>query len=214
MNKRKKAKFFDLKKFPLDMARLVIIPHFALGFRVKKYYKDGTKYKKTLRGGMIIAANHIHLTDALLVASAFWYRRMYYFTAEVVMNNKVKNFLMSHAGSIKIDRYSFDIEAINKSVDVLSQGHVLAIFPQGGVKDTEDVQTIKSGAVLMALRSDVPILPMYIEKRKHWYNFTKVYIGDPIYPNEMVKSKFPTTQDIDNISIALMDAMNECAHHQ
>ncbi|MBQ6627135.1 MAG: 1-acyl-sn-glycerol-3-phosphate acyltransferase [Ruminococcus sp.] len=214
MNKRKKAKLFDLKKFPLDMARLFIILPLSLGFRVKKYYKDGTKYRKILRGGMLIASNHIHLTDALLVASAFWYRRMYYLTAKVVMNNKIKDFLMSHAGAIKIDRYSFDIEAINKSVDVLSKGHTLVIFPEGGVKDTNEVQSVKSGAVLMALRSEVPILPMYIEKRKHWYNFTKVYIGDPIYPRDMVKSKFPSTQDIDNISIALMDAMNECVHHQ
>lgn len=212
--KRTKAKLFDIKKLPLDAARLTIIPTLSLLYRIKKLKTENQKYKELVRGGAIIASNHITVSDALLVATTFWYRRMYYFVAEIVMSNKIKSFLMRHAGAIKVDRYSFDIEAINKSVDVLRQGHLLAIFPQGGVKHTQDVQEIKSGAVLMALRAEVPIIPMYIEKRKHWYKRTKVYIGDPMFPCDYVKGKFPTSSDIEKITSDLMDRMNKLAHYE
>lgn len=209
----KKAKLFQLKMLPLDMSRLILYPMLLFAFRCRKFDKNGEKYRKKLKGNAIIASNHFSQVDAMKITSAFWYRRMYYFIAEIVMKGRIRNFLLSKAGGIKIDRNLFDIEAINKAVDVLKNGHVLSIFPQGGVKKDGKVEEVKSGAVLIAQRADAPIYPVFIKKRKHWYNCVKVYIGDPIYPSQYVKGKFMTAVDLENISQDLMKAINECANN-
>ena len=68
----------------------------------------------------------------------------------------------------------------------------------------------KSGAVLMALQSKTPIIPIYIKKREHWYSKTYVVIGDAIDPTCMLTKKIPSTADIEKITNALVESMNEC----
>jgi 1-acyl-sn-glycerol-3-phosphate acyltransferase len=45
--------------------------------------------------------------------------------------------------------------------------------------DGREVQAFKSGAILMAHRANVPILPVYIVKREKWYRTQRVVIGEP-----------------------------------
>ena len=111
---------------------------------------------------------------------------------------------------MEIDRNGTDIEAIRRSVQLLKKGRLLAIFPQGGIAKGEKIESLKSGAVLIALQAGVPIVPMYICPKKRWYNRRVVVIGDPIDPKDYLQKKFPSTADIENISRVLQEAMNNC----
>lgn len=205
-----KAKLFNIKLFPMDLARVVcaLLP---LLFRLKKVTPTGEKYREVLRGGAVIAANHTSFADPLVVGVTFWYRRMFFLVADVVMKGRVVSALLRGAGAIKIKREIADVEAIKKSVDVLKQGQLLTVFPQGRIVKDDDVENIKSGAVLMALQAGVPIIPMHIFKREHWYSRRKVVIGNAIDPKEICKKKMPTTNDIKEITDILMEEMSRCA---
>jgi 1-acyl-sn-glycerol-3-phosphate acyltransferase len=99
-------------------------------------------------------------------------------------------------------------------VEVLKKGHVLAVFPQGGISHDTEIKTMKSGAVLIALQAGVPIVPMHICPKKHWYSRRTVIIGNPIDPKKYIKNKFPSTKDIEQVSQVLMEEMNLCMMHQ
>lgn len=204
-----KAKLFDIRHFPLDCARLLLAP-VPLFWRVRARTPAGEKYRNPLRGGAIVAANHAGFSDPLVLVLTFWYRRVFFLAGELVMDGSLKSKLLSALGVIRIDRNIADMEAIRKCVSLLKEGHVLGIFPQGQITKTEAISGLKDGAVLMALQSGVPIVPMYIAPMKRWYQRRTVVIGDPIYPGELCTKKFPNTADIQNISHILAEEMNRC----
>ena len=207
----KKPKLFNIKRLPQDLARLVCAPLLLL-LRPNRLTPEGEKYREKLSGGAILAANHTCMFDPFAVGVTFWYRRVFFFVAEVVMRGKLRSFLLKGVGCIKVERSIADLEAVKKAIKILSQGYPLTVFPQGAITKGDEVSALKSGAVLMALRAGVPIIPMHVCKRAHWYSRLKVVIGKTIYPNDMVTKKIPGTADIEKISEALLEEMNRCAN--
>ena len=205
--KMEQHRLFNLKSIPMDMARLVssvLIPV----LRIKRLTPEGKKYKEKIKGGAIVAANHTSFIDPFVVGITFWYRRMYFLVAEIVMNKKLRAMLLKGVGAIKIDRNGTDIEAIEKSVAKLKKGYLLTVFPQGGISRNDDIVSIKAGTVLLAIKAGVPIVPMHILPRKRWYNTRTVIIGKTINPKDYFQRKFPSTADINNVSAALIDELN------
>lgn len=210
---QKKTGLFRWKRLLMDIARLVCAP-LLLVYRMKRLTPEGEKYRGRIRGGAIVAANHTSMADPFLVGVAVWYRRLFFLVAEVVMQGKLRSWLLKGVGAIRIDRNTADVEAIRNSVNVLKEGHLLAVFPQGGITAGEEVQTLKSGAVLIALQAGVPIVPMHIYPRKHWYSQRVVVIGNEVDPRKIIQKKFPSTADIEKVSQVLMEEMNRCLVHQ
>lgn len=205
-----KAKVFDIRRLPMDAGRIVCSVLLPI-FRMRRITPTGKKYNSKLKGGAVIAANHTSFADPFLVGVAFWYRRVFFLIAKEVMKGGLRSVLLKGMGGIKIDREKADIEAIKKSVEILKCGWVLSIFPQGGIDRQDGIDSIKSGAVLIALQAGVPIVPMYICPNKKWYSRRTVVIGEPIIPTDICKKKFPSTADIQEITGHLMEAMKKCS---
>ncbi len=208
MAKNKFFSLFNLKFLPMDYGRAHYFV-FRL-FKVKTVGLDGKKYKRGFKGGALIAANHTGFSDAVLLGSSFWYRRVFFLASEEVMAKSVRAFFLKLMGCIKIDRGISDIDAVRKAVSVIKDGHTLAIFPQGRIEKEDGVSDIKSGAVLIALQSGAPIIPVYsrppLKKSKR-----RLYVvGEPFYASEYCKKKFPSVSDINNISEQLLEKINGC----
>ena len=208
-SKDERHPLFSFKQIPMDIARLVCAVLVPI-LRIKRITPEGEKYRSRIKGGAIIAANHTSFLDPFIVGVTFWYRRLHFLVAEVVMGGKMRSFLLRGVGAIKIDRNSADIEAITKSVNKLKQGYLLSVFPQGGINRQGEIDSVKSGAVLMAIRSNTPIIPMYIAPRKHWYNPRTVVIGNTVYPKQICNKAFPNASDIKNITDILAEELNRC----
>lgn len=206
--KRKKAKLFDIKLFPMDAGRFVctLMPLF---FRIKKIYTN-EQAKKHIRGGAIIVSNHISLTDPLMVGTLFWYRRMFFLTAKEVMEKNVFGKLLSLMGCISINRDICDMNAIRHSVEVLKKGHVLTVFPQGGIRDEANMSAIKSGVILIALQSHVPIVPIYIHKGKGLFERNVGVIGEAVDLSDITSSPIPGMADIQKAADIVLQRMVEC----
>lgn len=200
-------KKLDLRKLPTDTARLLyvlLLPY----YRLRRLTPAGEKYQGRLRGAAIIAANHTGFADPFVMGASFWYRRMYWLAAETVMQGKLRTRLLQAAGAIGINRQIADIEAIRKATDVLKEGQLLGMFPEGGIQSGGDIRSVKTGCVLLAVQANVPIIPMYIAPRKHWYHRRTVVIGDPIVPRDYFIKKFPTTADMDRVAEVVMAELN------
>ena len=204
-----KHRRWDIRRLPMDIARLVCVPLLLL-FRMKRLTPEGERYTEKLRGGAIVAANHTAFSDPFVVGVAFWYRRMFFLVAETVMQGWLRSRLLKGVGAVRIDRNGTDIEAIQASVKLLRQGYLLTVFPQGGISKEDDVDSIKSGAVLMAMKAGVPIVPMHIRPRTHWYERKTVVIGKTVDPRDYCQKKMPSTADIRLVTEALAEEMRRC----
>ncbi len=204
--KSAKKRIFSIKHLPMDIGRIICTP-LPLIFNIKKIYITD-KARKKVRSSAIIAANHVSFADPLLIASSFWYRRMFYLAAETVMKNKFLKFLLKGIGCIEINRNICDMNAIRKVVSVLKSGHTVSIFPQGGIDREEDLSAIKSGIILMALQSKSPIIPVYVHKKEGFFDRNCIVIGEPIdlFSDDIL----PTMKDIQNLSDIVYNKMNEC----
>lgn len=208
-----KKGIWNIRRLPMDMARFCYMLMFPF-FRLRKRTPEGERYRGKLRGGAILAANHTSFRDPLLLGIGFWYRRVFFLIAEVVMQGKLRSALLRGVGGIRIDRGITDLEAIKSCVSVLKQGSILAMFPQGGIVRDQEVDSVKSGAVLMALQAGVPIIPVHLNPGKHWYSATTMVIGKPIEPKALLTRRIPSTADMERISRLLAEEMNRCAGAQ
>ena len=195
-----------LNYLPMDFARATCLPLLLL-YRMRRIASDGSPYKRKIKGGALVVANHTSFWDPAYAGVAIWYRRMFFLAAEAVMEGKVRGFLLRHTGATRIDRNATDIEAIRKSVDTLKAGHILTIFPQGQIQRDTPLETLKPGAVLIALQAGVPILPLHIVPKKAWYQRQCVVFGEEINPKEYIAGKFPTAKDLDTITGLLAEKM-------
>lgn len=203
---RKKAKLFNIKHIPMDLARVLCFAA-PMFFNTKKIYVSPAA-KKKIRGGMFIASNHTCTRDPLIVSCCFWYRRMFHLTAEAVMENKFIGLLLKGVGCIKINRNICDIESIKKAVNVVNKGHVMAIFPQGGIKDEDEINSIKSGVILMAMQAKVPILPCYIHNKSGKGDRNCIVIGEPL--EFFSECALPSMQNINEYAQCVLEKMTEC----
>ena len=201
-----KAKIFNLHCFPMDFARICCSP-LLFFFRIKKLYVTPVA-KKKIRGGAIIASNHTRFLDPLMLCAAFWYRRMFYLTANTVMSNKTIKFLLKKLGCIEINREICDINSIRQTVTLLKSGQVISIFPQGGISRDDNMDSIKSGIVLMAMQAKVPIIPVYMHHKVKPKNQNCIVIGEPI--PAFGSEDLPLIKDINSYADYVLKKMTEC----
>ena len=96
---------------------------------------------------------------------------------------------------------NFDEPAVREEVLKISSEalrSVLADLKGKGkiAADSTKPSPFKSGAVLMAIRSGVPIIPMYIEKKKSAFGRLRIVIGESVDVRAMYGER-PTFAQID-----------------
>lgn len=210
MKTSKYKRLFDLRHLPMDYGRLCCIP-FLLGFRHRMVDSEGRPYRGALKGGGIIVSNHVGFWDPIALLTAFLYRRVFFFASEEVMDNNSKliNLLLKGIGCIRIDRTTSDIEAVRTGCEIVEGRKLLCVFAQGHIQKSGDFETFKGGAVLIAVRTKAPIIPVYISQRSHWWQRKTVVVGDSFLCSEHCQKRFPSVKDIDTLTGDLLSQMKK-----
>lgn len=175
-----KAHFFNFKKILYDIFKWSGWPLF-FWFRIKKLYVSKAAKKKIRRGGALVVSNHVLYSDAMILHSAFWYRRLHFVVMKELFDNKFRAFFFSQSGCIPVDREKPSLKTLREIVQRLEGGNMIAIFPEGHIsRGINPMSPFKSGAVLMTYQANVPIIPVYREIRKSAWNRQKIAYGEPI----------------------------------
>ncbi len=154
---------------------------------------------KRIKGGVLIASNHISFLDPVSVHCAFWYRRLYCIATKDLYDTPRKASFFNAMHCIMVDKDNFHMGSFRAVCDRLKQGKAVVIFPEGTVNRDEKVQYYKSGAVIMAHMSRKPILPICLIKPKHWYSRYVIVIGEPIDVTKLCGT-IPSMAEIDDAS--------------
>jgi len=112
-------------------------------------------------GGLIITSNHVsYLDPAVLVASLN--RKIYFIAKKEVFKNTFISFLLKNMNAFSVDRDNVDMFAFKKAMNILREEKVLGIFPEGTRSSNGELQELKMGALKIAMKTGVPILPVGI----------------------------------------------------
>lgn len=207
MKKQNNDGFFSNLFF--DLIRIVISPPGFLFFRVKVLYENKAARKK-IRGGAILASNHLSYVDPVYLMYAFWYRRIHFVTLKELFNTKAKKFWFTKFKCIPIDRENFNMSSFKEIVRNLKANHMVGIFPEGRILTDKNisVQDFKSGMVLMALQSGKPIVQACIRKKKHWWDRIVIAVSEPVDVMKLCGLN-ANLNDIDSITKKLHDKEEE-----
>lgn len=137
--------------------RFILAPIFKL------YYSPTIIGKENIpkEGSILIVGNHKHLMDQCL-AIISTKRVIHYMAKKEYFDGKFAWFFKL-AGCIPVDRSKKDENAKNSGLEVLKNGEVLGLFPEGTRNRTENfLLPFKFGAVSMANKTDSYLVPFGI----------------------------------------------------
>ncbi len=114
-------------------------------------------------GGAVIAANHTSYLDPPVVGGGLR-RPCYYMGKKELFDVPVLGAAIRRTGCFPVDRDHPDTKVIKFAVELLKQGNLLCIFPEGGRSPTGKLMVEEAGIgpALIANRAGVPIIPAHI----------------------------------------------------
>lgn len=202
------SKIFDFRMIFYDFVKITgaipTIIFMRMKFKWLKKSKPSTK-------PYLIVSNHVSYLDPVIISNAFWYRRVRFITTDYFFQKKASTLFFRSLGCIPVSKENVAVATFKEAKKTIDRGHCLCLFPEGGVERHEQIDNFKSGAIMMALICDTPIVMVYIEKRLHWYQRQKVIIGEKINVKDYFTSPYPNMEEIQNVAGILREKELELA---
>lgn len=138
--------------------------------------------------GLLICANHIHNFDPIIIGITSP-RPIHYMAKEEVFRVPVLGGIVRKCNAFPVKRGMSDREALRKGLNILKEGKVLGLFPEGTRSKTGELGKGLAGAGFFALRTDANVLPCAILGPYKGLHKLRVVYGKPIDMEDMRKNK-------------------------
>lgn len=131
-------------------------------------------------GGGLCVCNHFTPMDANpILCRLIKKNRHVMIKGEMFKNRLVGDFLRA-MGGIPVKRGEADLAAVKQVMSALKKGEKVVVFPEG-TRNTEgvDLQPLKSGVALMALKSHAYIIPLMYYDKAGFFKKNYLLVGQP-----------------------------------
>jgi len=182
-------------------------------FRVEAYGVDNVP--KT--GGYLLVANHASNLDPPLIAISIP-RACHTLAKRELFDVPVIGWAIRRLYSHPIDRGGVDRRALKECIDVLREGNLLLLFPEGTRTANGELQNAKAGAAMIAIQAGVPFIPVYVEgtydalpRGRSWPRLSKVriFFGQPCDPHKIVEDVADKREAYNRLAAAMMAKIAE-----
>ena len=86
-----------------------------------------------------------------------------------------------------------DLPAIRHAFRLLRDGRLFGIFPEGRRVKTGEIDKFEPGTSMIALKTNAPVVPVYIKGKYKPFRRMKMIIGEPIRLSDYVGEKMNPT---------------------
>ena len=148
-------------------------------------------------GGVLVCPNHKSNNDPVIVASHI-NRKLRFMAKKELFRIPILCSIVKAFGAFPIDRSTSDLGAVRATMSILKEGHPLMIFPEGRRNKEFLPEKIKPGAVSIAAKAGVPIMPVYIKGKYRPFKRTEVFYGKPIPPEKLREVVENAAKDSEN----------------
>lgn len=143
--------------------------------------------KRKNREGFILASNHISAADPILLAVCMK-PQIHFMAKEELFRNKFVGWVIRHLGAFAVSRGKGDTASLSKGEELVGNGKVLGIFPEGTRSKDGKLLKAKSGVILIAASTGGNILPVCLTalpKQKFARKHVHVTFGQVIENSEL-----------------------------
>ena len=140
------------------IARFICFVFFKICFRLKIFGRENFPKK----GPLIVASNHVSFFDPI-IAGVGAPRSLYFLARDSLFKVKLFSKILYSVNAFPIKREKRDINAFRMSLDKLSQGKAIFIFPEGTRSKDGSLQRPKYGIGFLEAKSGASIVPCYIK---------------------------------------------------
>jgi len=132
------------------------------------------------KGAAVVCANHSAMIDPFLIALVFGIESHMHVLAKIeLFKIPVIKQILEKLGMIRVNRGIIDVASIKSSLGYLKKGEKVVIFPEGTrVTEDESVEA-KNGAVKLAERAGIPVIPFFIPRKKPFFKKVRLIVGKP-----------------------------------
>ena len=144
------------------LAAAISWPFVKLGFRLRA---RGLEHLP--EGGFVLAANHASNFDPWPLALPLFPRRQLRFMAKSELFNPILKPILAGGGAFPVRRGEADLEAIRRAVELVREGEIVVMFPEGtrrrkGLRKKHEARA-HTGAARIALAAGAPLVPAAIK---------------------------------------------------
>lgn len=136
----------------------------------------------------VMVSNHLHALDpAILTVPLKKKEQAIFLGKKELVKNRLAAWFLSRLHIIPVDRHNMDMEAMRNCMKVLKQNRILGIFPEGTRHHEGQMEQIENGTSLIVLRSRVPLIPVYIDRKLSFFKVTNAWVGQPIPYDDLLQ---------------------------
>ncbi len=158
-----------MKRVFYGIIKCILTPLFYLFFHPKVIGRENIPKD----GSVVLAGNHTNNLDSLMLIAVVF--RPVHFLAKIELFKGIVGVVVKWMGCIPVNRKIHDKDALSSAKNVLREGRVIGIFPEGTINRTDDiVMPFKIGAVKMAKDTNSFIVPFVITGK---YNIIGKSVG-------------------------------------
>ncbi len=126
---------------------------------------QGTNNLRDVKGGMVLAANHLSWFDPLVICHVLWdnFQHPRFLAKDSLFKVPVLGWVMKNAGQIPVVRGTRDAAvAVQAAVDAAEHGRCVVVYPEGTITRDPDLwpMAAKTGAARIALTARCPLVPL------------------------------------------------------
>jgi len=144
------------------MKRITLYSVLRFLFRNLTRVQVQNEEKVPSEGACILATNHMSRLDVPLLMISTPRQDLIALVADKYKTNILFSFMVQVTGSIWLDRGKADFTAFRSALDYLKKGGTLGIAPEGTRSTVRALLPGKPGAVLLAEKAHVPVVPVAI----------------------------------------------------
>jgi 1-acyl-sn-glycerol-3-phosphate acyltransferase len=137
-------------------------------------------------GGFVLAANHTSNFDPWALGIPLLPQRQLRFMAKSELFNPLLAPILRGGGAFKVRRGEGDVEAVRTAVDLVRDGEIVVMFPEGTRREKglrkKHVARAHTGAARIALGAGAPLVPAAIKGTDRLARLgpLRVVFGEPL----------------------------------
>ena len=131
------------------------------------------------KNGVLLCSNHLSYLDPPLLGVASP-RKIRFMAKSELFSIPLFNSLITTLGAFPVKRGLSDKQALRSGIEILNNGEVMGIFPEGTRSKTGKLGPGLAGAGFFALRSNAVVVPCLIAGSYRPFKKVKVIFGKPI----------------------------------
>jgi 1-acyl-sn-glycerol-3-phosphate acyltransferase len=144
------------------LAAAISWPFVKVGYRLRARGVENLP-----EGGFVLAANHTSNFDPWPLAIPLFPGRQVRFMAKSELFNPILKPILVGGGAFPVRRGEADVDAINRAVELVEDGQIVVMFPEGtrrkkGLRKKYEARA-HTGTARIALAANVPLVPAAIK---------------------------------------------------